>query len=195
MMDKILSLNGFMGEVDCRLLYDLAFKTTDNVIVELGSNRGKSTCCLAYGTMDAGRNLPVFAIDAHGDFFSNDHSGGWVPEDRMEFFQNISALGASRVVRLLNMDSFKIFKAWGRPISLLFIDADHKYENVSRDFWNWEYHVKVGGIIVLHDSNMPGVDAVIKSAITSMDLTEPRFRKIGEAGTATVLEKIVGRLE
>jgi cephalosporin hydroxylase len=39
----------------------------------------------------------------------------------------------------------------GRPVDFLFIDGDHSYEGVKRDFELWSPLVRSGGIIVLHD--------------------------------------------
>jgi len=41
-------------------------------------------------------------------------------------------------------------------IDMLFIDANHSYEQSYKDFLNYQSHVKPNGIIVLHDSYPPG---------------------------------------
>ncbi len=47
--------------------------------------------------------------------------------------------------------------SWTQPLDLLFIDGDHRYEAVKRDFDDWFSHVKKGGFILLHDSRkVPG---------------------------------------
>src|SRR5256884_4232168 len=38
-------------------------------------------------------------------------------------------------------------------IDLLFIDGDHEYEAVRRDFEDWSPHLREGGIIIFHDTN------------------------------------------
>jgi len=43
------------------------------------------------------------------------------------------------------------------PIDFLFIDADHSYEGVKKDFENYHGLVRPGGIIGFHDVNHPPV--------------------------------------
>lgn len=45
----------------------------------------------------------------------------------------------------------------GGPIDFLFIDADHYYDSVSRDFAVWSAHVRPGGLIGFHDIKDEGV--------------------------------------
>jgi predicted O-methyltransferase YrrM len=39
----------------------------------------------------------------------------------------------------------------GRPVDFLFIDADHSYDSVKRDFELWSPLVRSGGIVAFHD--------------------------------------------
>lgn len=48
--------------------------------------------------------------------------------------------------------SFNAVKNWDKKIDYLFIDGDHTYEVVKKDFEDWYPHVKTGGIISIHDS-------------------------------------------
>lgn len=48
--------------------------------------------------------------------------------------------------------SFNVATNWSDPIDLIFIDGDHRYEMVKRDFDDWVQWVKVGGLLMLHDS-------------------------------------------
>ena len=40
----------------------------------------------------------------------------------------------------------------GRPIDFLFIDGDHAYEAVRRDFEDWSRHVTADGVLLFHDA-------------------------------------------
>ena len=53
---------------------------------------------------------------------------------------------------LLRQFSHEAITSWREPIDLLFIDADHSFEAVTRDFRDWGRHVRPGGVILLHDS-------------------------------------------
>ncbi len=48
--------------------------------------------------------------------------------------------------------SYNAVKGWGADIGYLFIDGDHLYEAVKRDFNDWFPHVMQGGVISFHDS-------------------------------------------
>ena len=64
----------------------------------------------------------------------------------------------------------------GKQIDFLFIDADHSYEGVKRDFLLYSPFVRESGIIVLHDIlDNCGVDrfwSEIKSAYVSREIVE-----------------------
>jgi cephalosporin hydroxylase len=48
----------------------------------------------------------------------------------------------------------------GRPVDVLFIDGDHSFEGVSRDFELYRELVRAGGVIAFHDIVPGPVDAV-----------------------------------
>lgn len=59
-----------------------------------------------------------------------------------------------RRVRWIKMYSFDAAASWTQPIDFLFIDADHSYEHVRRDWEDWSRFVIVGGCIALHDARV-----------------------------------------
>jgi cephalosporin hydroxylase len=48
----------------------------------------------------------------------------------------------------------------GRPVDFLFIDGDHSFEGVKRDFELWSPLVRSGGLIALHDMKPDHPDGV-----------------------------------
>lgn len=48
----------------------------------------------------------------------------------------------------------------GRPVDFLFIDGDHSYEGVKRDFELWSPLVRSGGLIAFHDMRPDHPDGV-----------------------------------
>lgn len=53
-------------------------------------------------------------------------------------------------------------KGIGKQVDVLFIDADHREEQVSLDLKAWEPHVRPGGIFCGHDYNFTGVNRAVK---------------------------------
>jgi predicted O-methyltransferase YrrM len=121
-------------------------------IVEIGSFKGRSTCCLAGGCQSRGR---VFAIDSFD-------GGPNLPraDSLADFRRNLSRCGLSAHVEPVVGLSFDIAKSWNQPIHLLFIDGSHNYEDVLADFEQFFPNVVPGGKVALHDVNSgdwPGV--------------------------------------
>jgi predicted O-methyltransferase YrrM len=55
-------------------------------------------------------------------------------------------------VRYLRQMSWDAAKTWRGEFDFLFIDADHSYEAVKRDWETWAPFAAPGGLIALHDS-------------------------------------------
>jgi len=133
-------------------------------IVEIGSFMGLSTCWLALGAKSGGRE-PVTAVDHFKG--SKEHQAGRRHECAVlveqgstypRFLENIERAGVKDQVRPVVATSEEAAKTWGRPIRLLFIDGDHRYESTRRDFELWSRFVVEGGYIAFHDvDTWPGV--------------------------------------
>jgi len=122
-------------------------------IVEIGSYKGRSTCCLAFGCR--GHQKRVYAIDTFKGNEVDFISKNFYPE----FISNIKRLDLEQYIEPLVGLSTEIGKDWLAPIHLLFIDGSHQYDDVLADFKTYYPHVIDGGIIALHDviGSWPGV--------------------------------------
>lgn len=81
--------------------------------------------------------------------------------------------------------------AWDKPLDFLFIDGDHAYDAVLRDYTMWTPLLKVGGVLAMHDSRMsrPGGAAfhVGPSRVADEKVyNQPGWLVIGEAFSLTV---------
>jgi hypothetical protein len=144
---------GMITLAEGTLLYELAKAVEEGCIVEVGSYRGRSTVALARGSLD-GHEVPVYAIEPH-ELFTGVLGGQFGPQDRAAFFRAMLDSGCAEVVRLINLSSEQVAPTWRMPVSLLWIDGDHRYEGVRRDFDCWLPHVTPTGTIVFDDSRDP----------------------------------------
>jgi predicted O-methyltransferase YrrM len=122
-------------------------------LVEVGSYKGRSTCCLAFGCQ--GSKKRVFAVDSfNGNEWDFNERGFF-----QEFWQNIERCSLSQYVEAVVGLSSEVAKTWNKPIHFLFIDGSHRYEDVLVDFAGFSPHVVAGGIVAFHDVNeyWPGV--------------------------------------
>lgn len=137
------------------LLYCLAKEIKTGCIVEVGSYRGGSTVFLGRGSLD-GAQVPVYAIDPHKNFIGV-LGGVFGPKDRTAFYHAMLEHGCSEIVSLINLNSEYFAVKWEEPVALLWIDGDHRYESVKRDFELWMPHLEPGAIIVFDDATDPNL--------------------------------------
>jgi predicted O-methyltransferase YrrM len=140
----LAGVGGWLTEEEGDTLYRLARACTGRgVIVEIGSFKGRSTICLARGSQ-AGRNLPVYAIDPHRGVGYED------------FKRNLAEAGVEHMVTHIRQPSQEALPAIGEePIELLFIDGNHKYPMVLEDFELFVPRLVDGGYLVMHDTTSP----------------------------------------
>jgi hypothetical protein len=178
------AVEGAISPAECELLYELASHVTIGCIVEIGSFRGRSTIALALGS-GAGAGVAVYAIDPHEPFLGV-LGGQFGPADRGAFLKNLLAAGVTDIVRVVNLSSEVITGGWSTPVALLWIDGDHRYDAVKRDFEQWEPFLMPHALIVFHDSLDPdlGPYRVIAHALSST-----RYEQIDQLDLTTVLRR------
>jgi len=140
------SVPGYLSPGQERWLFETAYAlASPSNIVEIGSFKGRSTCCLASGCR--GTDKRVFAVDSFNGNDSDFPARGFLSE----FAANVKRCGVSRYVEPVVGVSNNIARAWNKPIHLLFIDASHVFEDVLADFEGFFPHVVPGGIVAFHD--------------------------------------------
>ena len=121
------------------------------VIVEIGSWKGKSTIWLAKGSQ-AGQKVKVYAFDPHSaSIVHQKHGEAWTFD---ELKQNISRAGVADIVSPVVATSEAAASRFNEPIEMIFIDGDHDYEAVKRDFELWYPKVVDGGVMAFHDTTV-----------------------------------------
>lgn len=161
---RVMGIDGQVAASEARELYALAVNVaSEQVIVEIGSFRGRSTVALALGAL-SGNGARVFAVDPYVEF-EGILGGRFGPEDRAALYGNLTRARLGHVVAVVSLHSKTAARAWDSSnVGLLWIDGDHRYEAVRADVDMWYPHVSPGGIIAFHDIHVPDVERVIRQA-------------------------------
>lgn len=117
-------------------------------VLEIGTAQGGT---LFLWTRLAQADAVIVSLDLPGGKF-----GGGYPARRATIYRRFS--GKGQKLHLLRRDSHspatlektkQLFS--GRPVDLLFIDGDHTYEGVKKDWEMYSPLVRPGGMIAFHD--------------------------------------------
>lgn len=148
------SIEGRLTEKEGGFLYESASKVkSPNVIVEIGSWKGRSAACLATGSKK-GNNVKVYAIDPHDLGEENSFC---------VFQMNMDVAGVADIVVPVVKTSVEAVRTWNGKIGMLFIDGAHDYNSVETDFLSWNEHLADDGIVCFHDStNEDGPNLAVK---------------------------------
>ena len=154
-----LDIGGFLTEKQAVALYELARNISSDHprIVEIGSWLGRSSFLLAIGIKN--RSNPILycidPFDTKGDALYSDtlvQIAAKLPcSIQDQFTMNLKRKGVYHLVKVLVGYSSDFASKFSQKIDLLFIDGNHEYEAVLRDFEDWSTFIKPGGVIVLHD--------------------------------------------
>ncbi len=143
-------------------------------IVEIGSYCGKSTIVLAsvlaalparIGSQGA---VKVSSIDPHnGVIGAADQKLTQAAPTLEKLRANLAKTGLTDFVDIIKKRSDEV--EWSDPISFLFVDALHDFNNVSQDFYHFERFLVDGALIAFHDyaDYYPGVKAFVDGLLSS----------------------------
>jgi predicted O-methyltransferase YrrM len=94
-------------------------------------------------------------------------------------------------VRFERQRSEEAVAQWNSPIDFLFIDADHSWNGIARDWHGWTPFVTAGGIVALHDSRACEGRPVYDSVRFTNDivLRDERFTAIDAVESLTVVQR------
>jgi predicted O-methyltransferase YrrM len=137
---------GIAGLINPReglLLYTLARRASHlGDIAEIGAYKGRSTWYLARGLRDAGSPYKVISIDPHAE-----------PGQLEAFRETLRRHELADVVDVRVSLSHDAARApVERPLGLLWIDGDHRYEAVRQDFDDWFPRLAIDGWLAIHDT-------------------------------------------
>lgn len=132
------------------LARDLVEHMHPRVIVDLGVDYGFSTLSFACYARDNGIACSVFGIDS---FEGDQHAGDRDTEE--EVLTSAKVLGLTNL-KLIRGYFSEVAQAWEKEIDILHIDGLHTYEAVREDYFTWSRFVSDEGIILMHDTCVPG---------------------------------------
>lgn len=108
------------------------YKASEDILIfEIGVRRATSTNAILRGLNTRYGTGKLYSVD------KDDREGRVRSPELKQHWKFI--LGRSEEIE------------WNLPIDILFIDGDHSYDGVKKDFEKYEPFVKKGGIILMHD--------------------------------------------
>lgn len=175
----IFGVDGWMSEAECHLLFSLAKSITyieSNVIVEIGSYKGKSSISIASGMHS---EYKLMCVDPHTGDRSQVERGLEVNTEK-EFIRNVSNANLlHRIIPIVDysMNAAKDFAELNKGVSMLFIDGWHSQDAVANDIEAWERFFGEVKTIVFDDFLDNEVQAGIQR---KKDLLPPYLGSVGK---------------
>ncbi len=127
-------------------------RETKGTIVEIGAAFGASSAVFLLHSANGVRlhSIDPFIVDSMRPFQASEEKCKKNIQRILGIFKKSQKLKDWTVHKDY---SFNVVKNWNEPIGLLFIDGDHVYDAVKKDFEDWLPHVRQGAYIMIHDSN------------------------------------------
>lgn len=146
-----------LGIDEAALLYRLGRSLpAGSTVVEIGRLRGGSTLLLAAATRG---ESDIWSLDLHDPLFYE----GRETEIDDQLRAALDRYGLGGRVRILVEDSGTAEHPPG-GVDLLWVDGDHSYEGVRRDYDHWREAVKPGGSLLFHDAE-PGLLRTVERGV------------------------------
>lgn len=149
-------------------LNTLARSFKRNVIaVEIGSYLGSSSCFIASGLS---KKSVLYCIDTWGNHAMRYNENDTDPEERdtyEEFLQNTKDYSDKiKMIRKWSYDAIDDLRKEIDTVDFLFIDGDHSYEGVKKDWDLYSPLLKEGSLVVFHDTGWAeGVKKVVEEDV------------------------------
>lgn len=157
---------GKISSAEAHFLYTIPFALGGGNYADVGVYKGKSSAILAHGIKESGRNGLLFSVDYFGtepedvQKFSDptipNLLRNYFAETKLDEFVHLQILAGNSAYYGGELQKL------GFQLNFAFLDADHSYESVKKDFNVWSPLIHRGGMIGFHDCDFHGVDQTIK---------------------------------
>lgn len=204
LLDLARRARGFMPDDEGLALFHAALVAGETspgaTMLEVGAWCGKSAIYLGAAAEETGSVL--FSLDHHRG--SEENQAGWEHFDAdlldpvdgrlntlPHWQRTIAEAGLESTVVGLVGDSPTVAKHWASPLSFLFIDGGHGEEPAWADFNGWTPHLRVGGLLAIHDVfEDPADGGRPPYELYCAALSSGAFSERGAQGSLRVLERI-----
>lgn len=171
-VEAALKIRGWMTEAELRWLASSA--AGKQVVIELGSWQGRSAKAMARtvgGTLfccdpwysNPRTEYPELSEGPDNVFLKfKENVADEIGQGKLSPMRMTSLCASREIASLLG----------GRPIDMVFIDADHRYESVSVDIAAWRGLIAKGGLLCGHDysKEWPGVVKAVDELVKGVSL-------------------------
>lgn len=177
--DFVRTIESAVTREEAEALYRKAFEVglsnPRTFLVEIGCWQGRSTVVLGEAIQQANAGsksndrCKLVAIDPYDGV--PDQAGGRAMSPQMQALErNLLRAGLAdtvQFVRSYSEDVAGIWQTkWNAPVSFLFIDGNHDYDAVKKDFECWEPLLAPKAVVAFHDRDFPGPKKVIEEVTT-----------------------------
>lgn len=187
------SIGGWLFEGEHEFLWELACRSSQGHIAEVGSWMGKSACILAGACAETAPGTKVLCIDPFdmsGTHEQEDYHRSLVDEEGTfyRFKANSEDLGfASHVVPIAARSEVAV-PLLPDGLRMAFVDGTHDYDGVRTDVDLLIPKLAPGGILALHDARNP-VWKEIGRFVDEELSADPRVSYLATTNTIVAFEK------
>jgi MMP 1-O-methyltransferase len=154
-------IKGFMADDEAARLHASARDAAPHgPCLEIGSYCGRSAACLGLACKEVGGIL--FSIDHHRGSEEQQPGQAYYDSELLDpetglidtlplFRRTIRELSLENTVVPIVCRSEVAARFWRTPLSLIFIDGAHGFEDVFTDYTSWISNLLPGGYLIIHD--------------------------------------------
>lgn len=146
------------AEAHC--IYRLVKMLGEGNYADLGVMNGGSTAIMGYALEYIKKPGRIFSVDLFGRLIDGKPVGSFEVIEKLENYFAKNFQFAKLQICQGTTDEWA--EKLHEKFNLIFIDADHSYEAVKSDFYNWSPKVKEGGYLLFHDTHFRSVNKFLK---------------------------------